>query len=129
MVVIKDLLIELDRHVHCEEAAGQGLDFIGGNNADSFQHRRIIPGVIKKPNLAINLLPLRLRDSQPLANGRFAHGLVRAQGNHHIQRLGRGCDLRVQRLEQKTDRRRSGAIRHDQQHAFVTVILWLTRLG
>ena len=56
---------------------------------------------------------------QSLAYCRFTHRLVRAQGDHHIQFVGHAVEVRVERLEAQTDGRRPGAIRHDDQDAFM----------
>src|SRR5437667_249198 len=73
-----------------------------------FKRGGIIPGVIKEADVAISFLPLCLRDLQSLANGRFAHGLMRAKRNHDIQCFDRRGELIVQRLEESSDRPGAG---------------------
>ena len=59
-------------------------------------------------------------DLQPLADGFLAHWLMRAEGDQHVE-LGRSlADGLMQSLEEKPNRSRACAVRHDQQHAFAS---------
>jgi len=114
LIVFEHQFIDLHRHIHREQTVGQFRNLLRGNNADFGKCRGIIPGVVKKPNLAVGGAALGFRNLQALTNGGFTHRLVRAQRDQDIERLGDGTNLPVQGLEQQSDRRRARAIRDDK---------------
>ena len=52
LVVVEDELVDLDRHVHREQAVGEFADFVGGERADFLERGGIVPLVIEEANLA-----------------------------------------------------------------------------
>ena len=123
LVVIEQHVVDLHRHVHREQAVGQFADFIGGERADLFQRRGIVPLVIEEFYLAVGFLPFLLRNFQPLANGRLVHRLMRAQGDEHVEGLLGFRALFEKNPRGTSHRRGARAIRHDEQHPFAAIIL------
>ena len=90
------------------------MNFGGRNHSDLAQSGLIIPFMIEEADLSVLRPALCERNVQPLTDGFLAHGLVRAQGDHHIQPRHRGAQDAVQRLKNHADRGCARAVRHDQ---------------
>ena len=78
--------------------------------------------MIEEAHAAIGFAALRLGNFEPLANGGFAHGLMRAQRDEDVEGFGHLGDLSEQRLKQQSDRRGPRAVRNNQQNLFVPVL-------
>jgi hypothetical protein len=71
---------------------------------------------------AIAVGPFFDGDLEPPADRLLAHGLVRAQRDHHVEGGGLSADLPVDRLEKHPHRCGARAVGHDQEHPFARVV-------
>ena len=113
VIVVEQLGIDLHRHVHLKQSAAEVADFVGGNDADVFERTGVVPRVIEKLHRSVLAGALVVRDLQPLLNRRLAHGLMRAQRDHDIERRRDTPDLLVDRLKHRPHRRRARGIGDD----------------
>ena len=127
LVVIEHHPVHVHRHVHREQSVRQPADFLRRDDADAFQRGGIIPGMVVKADATVCLTAFGLRDFEPLTNGGFAHRLVRAERNEHVERLRRFADLPVKRLKQQPHGCRAGAIGNNQEYLLAAVIFGRAR--
>ena len=79
--------------------------------------------MIEKAHTGVSGLALFEGDVQAIANGRFAHGLMRAEGNEHVEIPGRVRDLLMDGFEKQTDWRGARAVRNNQQDLPAGIVL------
>jgi len=101
----------------------------GGNGADFFQRRRVIPRVIVKLDPRVGRAAFGRGNFQPPADRLFAHRRMCAESDEHVERAGHRSDLPVKRLKQKPDRRGARSIRHYKQDLFAAILLRRAGLG
>ncbi len=129
LVVVENQPVDFHRHIHRKKAAGKPRNVGGGNGADFFQRRRVIPRVIVKLDPRVGRAALRRGNFQPPADRLFAHRRMCAESDEHVERAGHRSDLPVKRLKQKPDRRGARSIRHYKQDLFAAILLRRAGLG
>ena len=62
VVVVEQQLVDLDRHIHREQTAGQVADLVGGDGPDLAERGGIVPGVVEEAHAAVAAASFGLGD-------------------------------------------------------------------
>ena len=121
LIVVVNRLVDFHRDLHLKTATGQFADGGSGDGADVAEHLGVVPLVIVKHHVRVLAAAFIERDLQPFTNRLLAHGVMRAERNHHIQ-LGRTrANLRMNGLEELAHRGGARVVRYNQQHLLAGV--------
>jgi hypothetical protein len=121
LVVVEEAFVDVHRHIHGEQAAGELADLVGRDVAEVAERRGVVPLVIDELDILISGGALHRADADALVDGVVGHRRVRAQRDHDVKLPGRSANLREEGLEHQADGRGARGVRDDEQHALPAI--------